>query len=193
MGGSQRLLFGTENIMRKYGMFAAVCAVMALGASTAWAQSSAKVGLTMSSGSAIGIHVPIGDRAAVRPTLAFSRSTSDYVGSQFIDGSITSTTLAPGISVLFHVKSWDATRLYVSPQYTYTRLTSSSLDGAHGSHGGAFMVGAQHGLGARFGVYAEGGIGWSHSKNTTSTQLTSSSITTNAWSTRATVGGILFF
>ena len=168
--------------------------MLTIGASTASAQDAAKVGLTLSSGSTIGLHVPLGDRAAIRPTLGFSRTTSDYIGSSFVEGSITSTVLAPGASVIFYLKSLDATRLYFSPQYTYSRLSASNDDDSpRAGHNGAFMIGAQHGLGSRFGVYAEGGIGWSYSKNIVNTQLTDSSIKTRSWSTRATVGGMLFF
>lgn len=178
--------------MRTYGILTAVCAVLTLGAATASAQDSAKTGLTMSSNSAIGILVPLGDKAAVRPHLRISRSTSDYEGSQFIHDSASSTTLVPGADVLFFLKSWDTTRLYVSPQYTYSR-SSASRDGEddepEATHGGAFMVGVQHGLGARFGVYVEGGLNWTRNKS----QSGLSSVTTNVWSSRATVGGILFF
>jgi hypothetical protein len=183
-----------ERTMRKYGLIAGVCAGLLVSASTASAQDTNKTGLTMSSGSSIGVLVPVGDNAAIRATLGFARATSDYVGSQFVDDSISTTTLIPGASVLFYLKSWDATRLYVSPQYSYSRVSSSSDNAdARGSHSAAFMVGAQHSLGARFGVFAEGGLGWSRSKSTVSSQFDTSSITSSAWSTRATVGGILFF
>ena len=180
--------------MRKFGLIAGVCAVLTLTASTAAAQDTTRTGLTMSSGSLIGVLMPVGDKAAVRATLGLARTTTDYDGSQFIQDSITTTSLIPGASVLFYVKSWDATRLYVSPQYSYARV-SSNVDGddPRGSHNGAFMVGVQHGLGARFGVFAESGLSWSQSKTMSSTMFETSSITSNTWSTRATVGGILFF
>ena len=115
--------------MPKYRWITGVCVVLMLGASTASAQDASAAGLTLSS-NAIGIHVPAGDRAAIRPTLGFSRNTSDYEGSQFIEDSITTTTLVPGVAVLLYLKSWDDTRLYVSPQYTYSRL-SSNIDGTN--------------------------------------------------------------
>ena len=179
--------------MPKYRWITGVCVVLMLGASTASAQDASAAGLTLSS-NAIGIHVPAGDRAAIRPTLGFSRNTSDYEGSQFIEDSITTTTLVPGVAVLLYLKSWDDTRLYVSPQYTYSRL-SSNIDGdePRNAHSGAFMVGAQHGLGARFGLFAEGGLGWTRSKSTSPGNTLPASVTTTTWGTRATVGGILFF
>lgn len=180
--------------MRNYGVLVAVCAALTLGASTASAQDAAKVGLTMSSGSTIGLQFPVGEQAAIRATIGFSRSTSDYEGTQFIEESISTTTLGPGASVLFYLKSWDATRLYVSPQYTFSRLSTSRADDEpRTGHSGAFMIGAQHGLSERFGVFAEGGLGWSRVKNSVTSQLDSSSITNTTWSSRGVVGGILFF
>lgn len=180
--------------MRKYGLIAGVCAGLLLGASSASAQDTNKAGLTMSSGSTIGVLFPVSDKAAVRATLGFLRTTADYEGSAFIEDSITTTTFVPGASVLLYVRSWDTTRLYVSPQYTYSRLSSSSANASsNGQHNAAFMVGAQHSLGARFGMFAEAGLGWSHSETASSSQLATALITSNTWGTRATVGGILFF
>lgn len=180
--------------MRKYGLILGVCAALLAGASTASAQDTNKVGLTMSSGSSIGVLVPLGGNAAIRPTLIVSRTTSDYEGSQFIEDSISSTTLVPGASVLFYLKTWDDTRVYVSPQYSYQRTSSSrEEDEPRGTHNAAFMVGAQHGLGARFGVFVEGGLGWTRNKGVSFATSEPSSVTTTSWTTRATVGGILFF
>lgn len=180
--------------MRKYGLIAGVCAALTLGASTASAQNASKIGLTMSSGSAIGVLVPIGDNAAIRPTLIVARTTSDYEGSQFIEDSISSTTFVPGASVLFYLKTWGDTRVYVSPQYSYQRTSSSrDEDDPRGTHNAAFMIGGQHGLGDRFGVFAEAGLGWTRHKSVSFAVPEPASVTTTNWSTRATVGGILFF
>lgn len=177
--------------MRQFGIVALAFAMLVIGASKAAAQDARKAGITMSTGSSVGVYIPLGDNAAIQPGIDFGRSTSDYEGSQFINDSITTTTWAPGVSLLFFVKSWDATRLYVSPQYTYAR-NSSDLDDdePRSAHSAAGMIGAQHRFGSRFAMFAETGLSWGRSKSTTGP---TSSVTSTAWSTRSTVGGILFF
>ncbi len=179
--------------MKRYGVWtAAALALTVIGAAPARAQEPSKVGLTMSSGSTVGVLIPVGAKAAIRPSLAFARSTTDYDGDMFIADEASSTTIVPGASVLFYLRSWENTRLYLSPQYSYARNTSSADDietDPATSHTVNLMVGAQQQLGARFGVFAEAGLGWArHSASTPSSSTTSTS-----WGTRATVGGILFF
>lgn len=176
------------------GILAAMVAVFVIGASTASAQDSPKAGITMSTGSSIGVYIPIGDAAALRPTVGFSRSQSDYDGVTFANEELTTTSLTVGASVLFYVKSWDATRLYLSPQYSFARAKSSGNDDrASTGHALAAMIGAEHTFGSRFGVFAESGFGWSRSRNPLSSQLDESSITTTVLNTRATIGAVLFF
>lgn len=179
--------------MRRFGVITAAFTLMMTGASVAAAQDAPKAGLTLATGATVGVHVPVGDRAAIRLELGFGRSTTEYEGSQFINDSITSTTLAPGVSGVFYVKSWEATRLYLSPQYSYARGTTSLNDDVNASHALAGMIGAEHRFGSRFAMYAEAGLGWSRSKTELSGGSPASSTTNTAFGTRSAVGGILFF
>lgn len=180
--------------MKKYGVgcSALALALMVASVSPAQAQEAGTVGLVMMSGTSVGVSIHASDSVAVRPSAAFARLTSDNGG--LADGKRTATGWAPGINVLCYVKSWDATRLYVSPQWTYSHTTSSD-DGANEAkatgHLLAAMLGAQHNLGGRFAVFGEVGLGRETSKNTGLGGAIGTKATT--WSTRSTVGGILFF
>ena len=114
--------------MRKTcGVVAVAVVALMVGGSSASAQDTPKAGITLSSGSAVGGYIPIGDAAALRPQIGFTRNHADYEGGNFVQDEITSTSLTASAAVLFYVKSWDATRLYVSPQYSFARNSSSSL------------------------------------------------------------------
>jgi hypothetical protein len=180
--------------MKKY---AVVCAAVGLaltmiGVAPAAAQETGTVGLVMTSGSTVGLTISASDNVAIRPSVSFIRSSADTGG--LADGERTTTGWAPGVSVLFYVKSWDATRLYLSPQWTYSRATSSD-DGANESkstgHVLAAMVGAQHNLGSRFAVFGETGLARSTAESTLDGFGLGNKTTT--WSTRSIVGAILFF
>ncbi len=180
--------------MRQFGTVALACALVIIGASKAAAQEAPKVGVTMSTGTTVGLYVTASDHVAVRGQIGFNRNTSKYDGENFINESTTNTTWTPGASVLFFVRSFDATRIYVSPQYSYVRNTSSLSDSARSTgHQLAGMVGAQHRLGARFAVFAEAGLGWSRTENSVTSALDTSKITSTSFGTRSALGGILFF
>ena len=176
--------------MKKLSFVCAALAVTVVGASTASAQSASKAGLTMSSGSAIGVYISLGDQVTIRPQIAFQRTTTELpVGV----GNATVTTWTPGVFLILTVKTWDSTRLYVSPQYVRSRAKaksngSESTGTLHSVNG---MIGAQHTLGSRFAVFGEVGMGWSKAESKSSTGTTGN--TSRAWTTRSTIGGILFF
>ena len=178
--------------MMKYVMAgaAAALALTVAGVAPAEAQDN-KTGVVMTSGSSVGLTFEVNDSVAIRPAVAFIRSTSDSGG--LADGERTSTGWAPEVSVLFNLKSWDATRLYVSPQWSYSRTTSSD-DGANESkstgHSLAAMIGAQHNLGSRFAVFGEVGLGRATAKTRFLNVVGGK---TTSWSTRSTIGAILFF
>ena len=178
--------------MKTYVVACAAAALAVIGVTPAAAQETGSVGLVMMSGSSVGLTIQAADNIAIRPTVAFQRATSDNGGPA--DEERTSTGWAPGASVLFFVKSWDATRLYVSPQWTYARVTNSD-DSANESkstgHSLAAMIGAQHNLGSRFAVFGETGL----SRSTTKASVGGFDVggKTTSWTTRSTVGGILFF
>lgn len=166
--------------------------VMGLSVTPAAAQETGSVGLLMGSGSTVGLTIQVTDKVAIRPSVGFVRSKSDSGG--LADGERTTTGWAPGVDVTFKMKSWDATHLYLSPQWTYTRATASD-DGANETtttgHDFAGMVGVLHNLGTRFAVYGEAGLGRSTSKATFLEGVVGGKMT--SWSTRSAIGAILFF
>ena len=178
--------------MKTYVVACAAVALATIGVAPAAAQETGSVGLVMMSGSSVGLTIQATDTIAIRPSVAFQRSTSDNGGPA--DADRTTTGWAPDVSVLFYVKSWDATRLYLSPQWTYTRVTSSD-DGANESkstgHSLSAMLGAQHNLGSRFAVFGETGLARSTAKASVGGFAVGAKNT--SWTTRSTIGGILFF
>ena len=179
---------------KTFGTIVSTLAVLVAGVCRAAAQEAPKVGVTFSTGVVVGLHVEASDRVAVRAQVGVNRNTTKYDGDNFINESTTNTTWTPGASVLFFVRSFDATRIYVSPQYSYVRNTSSLSESARSTgHQLAGMVGAQHRLGSRFAVFAEAGLGWSRTKNSVTSVLDTSKITSTSFGTRSALGGILFF
>jgi hypothetical protein len=172
---------------------AVVLAVTVIDVAPAAAQDAGKTGLMMTTDSSVGLTLRAGDSVAVRPSISFGRSTSDFGG--LADGERTTTSWTPGVSVVFYVKSWDATRLYLSPQWMYSRSKSSDEGGANEvtstGHSLAAMLGAQHNLGARFAVFGEVGVGRSSSEGTNLLGAINNS--GHGWATRSTIGAILFF
>lgn len=177
--------------MKKCGVMCAASALVltVIGASPASAQSASKAGLTMSSGSAIGVYIPLGDQVTIRPQIAFQRTTAELP----VGGSTTATTWSPGVSLLLTLKTWDSTRLYVSPQYVYSRgnAESNGSESKGTAHSVTGIIGAQHTLGSRFAVFGEVGMGWSKAESKSSTGTAGA--TSRVWTTRSTIGGILFF
>jgi len=181
--------------MKKYGV---VCAALALavtviGVAPAAAQDSGNTGLVMTNGSSLGLTIKMTESVAVRPLISFNRSTADSGG--LADGERTSTSWIPEVHVVFYVKTWDATRLYVGPQWAYSRGKSSDEGGANEvtstGHSLAAMLGAQHNLGARFAVFGEVGLGRSTSEGTNLLGAINNS--GHSWATRSAIGAILFF
>ncbi len=171
----------------------AAAAVVVFGATPVMAQDAPRVGLVFGKGSQIGVHIPVGDSVAIRPAVAWIKTSAEYDGSVFIADEVSSRTWVPSIDLLFYLRTWDNTRLYVSPQYVYTRSTQSSselddnTDDAHQFRG---MFGAQHTLGTRFAVFGEAGL--EYGRRSTAVSV-GSSTTSRAWNTRTTFGGMFIF
>jgi hypothetical protein len=176
--------------MRKFGVGVLAAALIVIGAQAARAQEAGTVGLVMTSGSSVGLTIQATDAIALRPTISISRSTSPG----FADGERTTTAWSPGASLLLFVKSWDATRLYVSPQWVHNRATSNEAGtGELKATSNTFnaMLGVQHALGARFAVFGE--VGGSRSSSESTSQGVSLGGKNTNWSSRSTIGGIFFF
>jgi len=176
--------------MRAFKVLMATMALTTIGVMPAAAQEAGTVGLTLASESTVGLTIQATGRIAVRPEVGFTRSTSEGTGS---GGKRTTSSWSPGLSLLFYVKSWDNTRLYLSPRWLYSSLTSadaaSSFESKATGNAVSAMLGAQHNITERFAAFGEVGIGRSSSKSDSGLSSSSS----NFWSTRSTVGAIVFF
>lgn len=177
-------------MVKKVGVACAAVGLALIVVCPASAQSSSKVGIAMSSASAVGVYIPVGDRFAIRPQMVLQRTTTKPSGAA---PETTQSMLAPGVALLLTLTNWDSTRVYASPQYVYSRATADTNGSV--SRGVAHvvnaMIGAQNQLGSRFAVFGEVGLSWSKAQNTLSTGVVGTG--SRSWTTRSTIGGILFF
>jgi hypothetical protein len=165
-----------------------LCSAMAQPAA---AQEPGDKGLTIAAPSSIGLIWHLSPALAIRPDLSFGFSGSDDEGSG-IEISSHSFTLAG--SVLFYTGRWEKLQTYVSPRLSYSWAGSSIEGGVASSQDGwgvAGSFGAQYGLGDRFAVFAEAGIGYSATSSETS--LTNIDRTSWNFGTRTQIGATLYF
>ena len=163
----------------------------------AQAQEAGQVGLAIGYPASIGIVWHVSNDFAVRPEFGFSRNWTD---SSF---SSDSTLVNVGASALYYVSKWDSVRSYVSPHFTYGHSSSggsgtisTSSTGSTYSVVGSF--GVQYSPHKRFAVYAETGLGYGRSENTTTSIVTGipqvvAKATGSSVSTRSGVGVIFYF
>ena len=203
---------------RRIGLMAAV--TFAFLANTASAQDTPKLGVTMGYPS-IGVIWHVTDGVALRPEVSVAKSTGEFTTTtSFSFGGTTTTStsvsttdtwqIGVGLSALIYVSTHDALRTYVSPRWTYTRLSSdssSNLPTATGTSGHANFVsgsfGAQYALGRRFSVFGELGLGFSRTVTSPLPSITSlapgasssivGSSTTSTLGTRTGAGVVLYF
>jgi hypothetical protein len=161
----------------------AVSAVLLVSAN-ALAQDAGQIGLTLGYPTAVGVIWHVTDNVAVRPEISFatgstespvfsSVSLSDLTASI---GEASSTTVTAGVSGLFYFGQWDKLRAYLSPRYTYSRLTGSSGSTfVSDTRNSAFTVtgsfGAQYQLHRRFAVFGETGFGYTHTHSSFTSTL----------------------
>jgi len=167
----------------------------------AQAQEVGQVGVTMGYPASVGILWHVSDDLALRPEFGFTRISSDSTFSS------DATTVNVGASALYYLSKWDQVRAYVSPRFTYGHGSSGgsgtiSTSSTNSSYGGVGSFGVQYSPHKRFAVYAETGLGYSHSENSTTSVVSVptgsivqpiTTATTSTWSTRSGVGVILYF
>lgn len=174
--------------MRTFRIAAGTIVLTTIAVMPAMAQEPGRVGLLMTSDSNVGLRIEATERVAIRPEVGFIRTTSDSLG-----GERTTTSWSPGLSLLFELKSWDRTGLYLAPRWTYSRTTTGDSPNTGSAkaagHAVSAMIGAQHNITDRFGVFGEVGVGRTSSK----TESQFSTARAHYWSTRSAVGAILFF
>lgn len=212
--------------VRTIGLLAAI--TIGFLANSASAQDDPKVGITMGYPASVGVIWQLTDRVALRPEISVARSSNEFtttISFTTISGSpfdipvpaATTTTVSRndawqvgiGLSALFYLSKHDALRTYVSPRWTYTRLSSSSsgsspagtasvsaTTGSVNFVSGSF--GAQYALARRFNVYGEVGLGFTRNASpsastSASTSAFASASTTSTLATRSGAGVILYF
>jgi hypothetical protein len=158
------------------------------------AQDAPKMGLVAASSGTVGFIYQFNERLAVRPTLGFSHNSTS---TDPISSETSSTSWAPGVSVLFYSQKWDAVRAYVSPGYEYSHTSSSftttttTTEGTANTNLFSGSVGAQYDPHPHFGAFGEVGLAYSHRSSQTVGSTTVGKA--NAWAIRAAVGAIFYF
>ena len=192
-----------------------------LPATSATAQEKGQVGVTMGYPATVGVLWQVADRVAVRPEISLSQNSGTATSTRTISvfGQVQTTetqvssdnmAVGTGVSGLFYLWKREAVSMYVTPRYTYTRVTSSqqlSFDSlpelVTTSHFISGSFGAQYALGRRFAVFGEIGIGYTRTAQDSSSTLDSSPVsssitsrtvtTTRGVSTRSAAGVVLYF
>jgi hypothetical protein len=183
--------------IRRFLFLAAGLLFLACG--TASAQGAGKTGVTMGFPASIGIVWHASDKVAIRPELSVAGSSSEGSGSSF-SGQSDNVNFVTGVSVLFHLRTYDHLKTYFSPRFTYGRsssdsttsaVTTSTSETTATTTGGSGSFGAQYELSDKFSVFGELGFGYSRTKVTSSTSTSTN--TGNTWSSRSGVGVIFYF
>lgn len=169
---------------------------------TAGAQEPGKAGAVLGIPGSFGIIWHATEKVAVRPDFSFTRTTLDTPVSS------SAWSFGTNVSVLLYLRKYDNVRTYVSPRFSYARTSSTvSVSSATqavlteqttttSTSGGAGLFGAQYSPSARFSVFGEAGLSFSHRSTeplvnnaTTST----GKLTGNGWGTTGNVGVIFYF
>jgi hypothetical protein len=182
-----------------------LCAVTTMH-TAAYAQEKGQTGLTMGYPASLGVVWHLSDRAAIRPEISLSNSSSESQGSTpgVIRSSIDTWAVGVGVSGLFYVRKWDNLNAYVSPRFTYSRGTTTAeigglSTGPTESLTRAFSVsgsfGTQYSLSRKFSVFGEVGVGFSDSEGTTRLSPFDGDLksTGHSWSTRTGIGVLFYF
>jgi len=198
--------------------------LLCAGASaSARAQDAGQVGVTLGYPSAVGVIWHVTNSVAVRPDISFSSGSTDSLpipsassifGGSAVSGESSSTTVTAGVSGLLYLRNWDKLRAYVSPRYSYGRLTSSSgsmflADSKNATHALTGSFGAHYQVHRRFAMFGETGFGYNHSRNSFTSSLLmqvipvglnvpapvtrTEEITSHTWGTRSGAGVIFYF
>ena len=183
---------------------------------TAYAQDAGQIGISIGYPAAIGIVWHVTDSVAVRPDISFSTGSAESTAPRFdILGSTVSaasssdsTTVTVGVSGLLYLGKWDHLRTYVSPRFSYGRLSSSSgttvtIDNTNSNYTTTGSFGAQYQIHRRFAVFGETGFGYSHSRTSFSSGIslpvqptfpvTTTETVSTSWGTRSGAGVIFYF
>jgi hypothetical protein len=159
----------------------------------AFAQDKPHNGFAMGLPAAAGVLLNVNDKIALWPELAGVAHLSSTNGPSSVDNN----SFGAGIRALFYLSPVQAFRPYFVPQFDYTRTHNSSDTSLAAIapaattlslYSTAVSFGAQYAMSARFGVFGEAGLEYSHGKGTGFIASTENEI-----SNRRAVGVIVFF
>jgi hypothetical protein len=167
-----------------------------IATSTAYAQDTGHVGLTMGYPSAVGVLWQVSERVALRPEFSFT--WTENASQSLVDATSDFSSVGANLSVLFFSRIRDNLKTYVSPRFAYTRTSGSSEVSRSTadmySVGGLF--GAHCGLGQRFAVFGEVGLAYTHQTGSVTSAISPAISTSNhgdSVGTRTGVGVVLYF
>jgi len=184
----------------KRHLIAGVFVAVLLTAGVASAQEKGQLGLAMGFPTSVAFVWHPTENLGVRPDITFSHTSNDAEGAGAFDSDNSQFTV--GVSALFYLHKIDNLRPYLSPRFAYGRISSTtdvtSLTGlpsfelTANSYSGSGSIGAQYAVSRRFSVFGETGLTYSHQHaESKSSETTSQS--SDAFSTRSSVGVILYF
>jgi hypothetical protein len=171
------------------------------------AQERPRTGIVMGYPASFGLLWHANDRVAIRPEVAFTRTSTGGENSQAILGSSTlmetSTSFwstSAGVSGLFYMTPADALQTYVSPRFLYGRTNShSSTAGTAGDvtvTGSTYFAsgsfGAEYLLGRRFAVFGEIGVGLTRTNLTSDVGSIHEDSHSTSIATRSGVGVVFY-
>jgi len=157
------------------------------------AQEKGQIGLVIGYPASVGFRWNVGGNFAIRPDVAFTKSS----GVSTFSFSQESYSFETGLSALLYVKKWENVSAYVTPRISYIRSKSNngafvgaSVPGVNWSYLGSASFGAEYNLNRKFSVFGEVGVAYTrfHSGSTFSvTPLT------KTWNSKSGVGINLYF
>jgi hypothetical protein len=167
------------------------------------AQDHGKVGLTLGFPGDVGVLWHVSESVAIRPAFSFSHSSSDSPAGGASDGWGAGVDLA----ALLYVKKYDTVRVYLSPQFDYshvstsvtpavtagpvTTVTTGTTTTTTSTTGGGGAFGAQYTPTRHFSVYGELGVAYQHHR--TDLPINSiGSISGSTWGSFAAVGVVFY-
>ena len=162
-----------------------------LAVNDARAQDQNRIGVTILFPAAVGLNWELSPQIAFRTEVSFSRSTTSasLANSISVSPVSVSKSITAGLSGVIYIHNLSPLRLYVSPRFAHTlgRVTGSTQ--VQSAVSGSF--GAQYDFGLRFGIFAETGVGYTHSR--TGPIVSNTILTSNSLASRSEIGAIVFF
>lgn len=185
--------------------------LIVVSAARAGAQEKGQFGITLGYPASAGVVWHASDSVGLRTALSFSRASSEvdielpalpsFPGLPELPGVFptesqsSSWALTLTLNGLFYLSKADQISTYVSPQYSYSRFSSSNdfgfidVDGlAQGTHGIGGLFGVQYAANRRFSLFGEAGLEYRRSHGDDELE----SLTATTFGSRAGIGVVVY-